>query len=72
MQYNAAPNENKKPAPTKTPAESLESLLLLFPANELLAFYNDKSSQMLLLNAEDIERHQAVKELLQILTNYKQ
>jgi len=57
----------KQETKTTTAAEQLNSLLLLFPATELAAFYKEHSAQMLLLNEKDLEKHQALKQLLQIL-----
>lgn len=47
--------------------KNLETLLLLFPASELQQFYNEHSQQMLLTTAAQLERHQALQELLAIL-----
>lgn len=71
MAYNT-PKQTPKETTQKTAAESLETLLAVFPAAELERFYLDKSSQLLLLNAEDIEHHQAVKELFKVLKAYRQ
>lgn len=46
----------------------LESLLLVFPASELKQFYADHSQEMLLTTSSDIERNNALKELLAILS----
>lgn len=47
--------------------KELETLLLVFTPSELLEFYTEHSQQMLLTTSANIERHQAVKELLEIL-----
>lgn len=47
--------------------KDMESLLLLFPPSELEQFYAEHSQQMLLTTKADIERHEALQKLLQIL-----
>lgn len=47
--------------------ENISSLLLLFPADELLSFYDEFSQQMLLTTTTQIERHEALQKLLQLL-----
>jgi hypothetical protein len=48
--------------------QELERLLLLFSPTELKDFYTEHSAQMLLTTSAQIERHQAIKELLEILS----
>ena len=47
--------------------KKLNTLLALFPAAELKEFYTRHSPEMLLLTAEDIERNDAITELLTLL-----
>ena len=49
-------------------AQNVEKLLLVFPPSELRQFYADHSQQMLLTTSAEIERHEALKELLEILS----
>lgn len=48
--------------------DELNTLLLLFPAKELEAFYNEFSKQMLLTTSTQVERHEALQKLLSILS----
>lgn len=47
--------------------QDMETLLLLFPASELVAFYKEHSQQMLLNTNAQIESHHALLKLLDIL-----
>jgi len=46
---------------------NMETLLLLFPAYELRNFYAEFSQQMLLTNTAQVERHEALLKLLDIM-----
>lgn len=50
-----------------TAVNELETLLLLFPAAELKSFYDEFSQQMLLTTTTQVERHEALQELLRLL-----
>lgn len=52
---------------TKTQIENLNTLLLLFPAQELQSFYAEYSKQMLLNTTTQIDRSDAIEKLLHIL-----
>lgn len=52
-----------------TAVNELETLLLLFPAAELKAFYDEFSQQMLLTTTRQVERHEAMQELLRVLAD---
>lgn len=62
-----AAGTTKKNTTTKAQLENLNTLLLLFPAQELQSFYAEYSKQMLLTTTTQIERSQAIEKLLQIL-----
>lgn len=49
--------------------KQLSMLLNLIPAKELAVFYEVHSAEMVLLTAEDIERNDAIKEVLRLLSN---
>lgn len=46
---------------------NMETLLALFPPAELQSFYAEFSQQMLLTTTAQLERHQAMQKLLEIL-----
>ena len=49
--------------------QELELLLLVFSPKELKEFYQQHSKEILLTTSVDIERNQALQELLRILSN---
>lgn len=56
---NAQLNNNK--------VANIETLLLVFPPHEIRGFYKEFSQQMLLTTTAQVERHEALLKLLDIM-----